>query len=112
MKKEYLQGKSLHRKYFAQFVNDSVKHHLLLNISRKELLSSKDPYLNDIAMKRWDALGGFTFNYKSGKMITRPINIEPISLRLLKEAGEGVSASSLVCIYKEAAKQIIEENKK
>jgi hypothetical protein len=40
-------------------------------------------------------------------MIMRPTNIEPVDYQLIKEAGEGVSASTMVCIYKEAARQII-----
>jgi hypothetical protein len=57
---------------------------------------------------KWDSLAGFTF--RGSEMIERPVIIEPIKYEQLKEAGDGVSAAVLVCIYKEAAKQIIEAN--
>ena len=110
---EYMENSDkLFRPYYGQFVNDNVKQHLLNNIALTELLLSKDEHLNDIKIARWDALGGFMFRNSTGELLQRPTNIEPIDIKLLREAKEGVSSATLVCIYKEAARQIIEDNKK
>lgn len=104
---DYMKDSSnLHRQFYAQFVNDEVKNHLLASISKKELLNSKDEHLNDIDLKRWDLLGGFAF--RGSEMTMRPTTTEPIDNKLLKEAGDGYSSATAVCIYKEAARQIIE----
>lgn len=114
-RQDYMKDSSnLHRKYWAQFVNDNVKRYLLSSISKEELLKSTDPHLNDIKLARWDALGGFAFSNTTGAILRKPqttADIEPIEYKLLKEAGEGLSSSAIVCIYKEAARQIIEEAK-
>ena len=68
----------------------------------------QDEHLNDIPMRKWDALGGFAFSL--GTMTSRPASIQPIDYKLLKDMGDGVSPASLVCIYKEAGRQLIEEN--
>ena len=110
-RQDYMKDSSnMHRKYYGQFVNENVKRTLLFTISKAELLSSKDEHLNDISMRKWDALGGFAF--RGSEMIMKPTSIEPVDIKLIREAGEGVSASTMVCIYKEAARQIIEEELK
>lgn len=108
---QYMEGdtSSKHRAYYAQFVNEDVKARVAAVIGLTTLLYSTDEHLNDIPLKKWDAMGGFVF--KGGEMIQQPYSIEPIKLSLLKEAGEGVSSAILVCIYKEAARQMIEEHK-
>jgi hypothetical protein len=103
---------NLHRKYYGQFVNDQVKTEVLRFIGKTALLKSKDEYLNDIPLKKWDALGGFAFSPTTGVMLMKPTYIDPVDIKLIREAAEGVSSSTLVCIYKEAARQIIEELKK
>lgn len=97
---------NLHRQYFGQFVNENVKRAVLHAIGKEALLASTDEHLNDIPMKHWDRLSGFAF--RGSEMVMRPTNIEPIDIKLLRETGEGVSCASLVCIYKEAGKQIRE----
>ena len=104
---DYIKDSSnLHRSYFGQFVNEEVKDAVLQAISKEALMASKDEHLNDIPIDKWDALSGFRFSKTTGEMLTRPINIDPIDIKLLKETGEGVSCATLVCIYKEAGKQI------
>jgi hypothetical protein len=99
-------GFGSHRAYYSQFVNEQVKNEVLRFIGKEALLTSTDEHLNDIPLRKWDALGGFAF--KGSEMIRRPTSIEPVDINLLREAGEGVSAATMVCIYKEAARQIIE----
>lgn len=87
-----------HRKYYGQFVTDRIKTLVLQNISRKKLLASTDPHLNDIPLRLWD-------NIVSTRLITSDI------ARQLKECGDWLSLGTGVCILKEAARQIIEDQK-
>ena len=97
-----------HDEYYSQFVNDGVKQKVVRCIGLNALLRSKDEHLNDIPLNKWDCMGGFAFS--GSRMTMKPTNIRPISYGDIKEAGEDVSASTLVCIYKNAAKQIINEH--
>lgn len=109
-RQEYMEdGENLHRKYYAQFVNEEVKKKVIRYIGKDLLLTSKDAHLNDIPLHEWDALSGFIF--RGSEIVSRPYTIEPIKVSELKLANEGVSPATLVCIYKEAAKQLIEELK-
>jgi hypothetical protein len=101
----------LFQPFISQFVNENVKMRVLAYIGKEALLNSKDEHLNDIPMKKWDYLTGFSFSTHTGEMLQRPYTIEPIDIKLLKETGEGVSSATLVCIYKEAARQLIKELK-
>lgn len=104
---------NLHRVYFAQFVNENVKERLLSVFDKDTLQKSykKDEHFNGklTPIAEWDLMGGFAFSNRTGEMTMRPTTVEPIDIKLLKEAGEEVSSASLVCIYKEAARQVIEE---
>ncbi len=107
---EYMQGdtSSKHRQYYAQFVNEAVKQRVLNYFSKEDLTIAlgQDEHLNNLSIKKWDLMGGFAF--RGSEMIMRPSNIEPVDIKLIREAGEGASASTMVCIYKEAARQIVE----
>lgn len=102
----------LHRKYYGQFVNDEVKRLVLRYFPLETLQQSfaKDKHFNTklTPLERWDSMGGFAFSRTTGEMLRRPTSTEPIEHRLLKEAGEGFSSSTAVCVYKEAARQILE----
>jgi hypothetical protein len=106
-RKEYIDGNVSHREYFAQFVDDTVKNEVILHFGKTILKESTDEHLNDIPLKKWDDLTGFRFN--GSTMVSRPSSIRKELLDKLKETGEGVSPAGLVCIYKEAAKQIKEK---
>jgi hypothetical protein len=115
-RQDYMTNKCTHRQFYAQFVNDEVKNAVIrmvnvdpsksIQILREKL--AKDEHLNNIPMKKWDNLTGFSFSNSTGEMLTRPYSIEPIDIRKLKEADEEVSSATLVCIYKEAAKELTE----
>lgn len=97
MAREYVDAATAmarHREYYSQFVTPGVKQLVLRRIGRKELLRSTDLHLNDIELARWDRL----VSYIDGAAVT-----------LLREAGDFLSLGSGVCILKEAARQIIEE---
>ena len=92
-RKQYLDDTSgiSHQDYYGQFVSEYVKSTLYKYIGLNAILSSKDKHFNDIALRKWDNL---------------PVLGE--WLPKLKEAGDCVSLSATVCIYKEAARQIME----
>jgi hypothetical protein len=116
-RQEYLNdGSNLHRTYYAQFVNDEVKARVLRYFSKDILEESfkKDEHFNDnlTPMKKWDMMSGFVWTVIAGSQVAtvRPRGREeilPIDIDLLGKAGEGYSNSTGVCVYKEAARQII-----
>ena len=91
------QRTELHRKYYAQFVTKGMKESIKQRIGIKRLLESCDEHLNDIPLVIWDSLGS---GYK-----------KEVSNRL-KEHGDFYSLAGSLCIFKEAAKQLIEEERK
>jgi len=102
-----MSNKCTFEQYYGQFVNEATKKIVVSTFTLKKLKEAykKDKHLNTIPLFKWDALGGFAF--RGSEMIARPTTIEPIDYKLLKEAGEGVSSATLVCIYKESARQVI-----
>lgn len=86
-----------HREYYSQFVTPKAKQLVLRHIGREKLLRSTDPYLNDIKLSQWDRLVG---HIVGSEVVT-----------LLREAGDFLSLGTGVCILKEAARQIIEEER-
>jgi len=93
-RKEYMDNKATHRQYFSQFVTDEIKGVVKRTLHLKRLLHSKDEHLNDIPLVLWD------------KMYLPPLNIS------MESVGDYLTMAGKVCILKEAAKQIIEENKR
>jgi hypothetical protein len=91
-RKQYLNDECDHRDYYGQYVTDAHKRHLTRYISESRIIMSKDEHLNDIPLKEWDNLPIFAgFGQKK-----------------LKENGDSLTLSAVVCIYKEAARQIID----
>lgn len=107
------QNPNYHREYYAQFVNDAVKRAVLHRFSIHDLQQSllEDEHFNTklTPIEAWDLLGGFKFSKTTGATLLQPTSSDPIEYKLLKEAGEGFSSSTAVCIYKEAARQILEK---
>ena len=85
-----LNNKVSHDEYYAQFVTDSVINRVVDSIGIKAILASTDEHFNNIKLQRWDRTG----------VIDHTVSL------LLKEAGEGVSLATNVCIAKQAAQQI------
>lgn len=104
-----------HRKYYSQFVNDEVKRMVLNQFTLEELQQSfsKDKHFNTTItpLKKWDAIGGFMFSPTTGETLMQPTTMRPVDPKLIEKAGESFTASTSVCIYKEAAQQILEEQK-
>ena len=93
-----MDNKCSHREYYAQFVTATTKLFVLRRIGEKALNNSTDEHLNDIPLSTWDGIGQL-------------IKSTPSDLKIkMDEAGEGCSPATLVCIAKEAARQIIDNN--
>lgn len=86
---------AMHRAYYSQFVTPAIKARVLMYIKRAELLESKDVHFNDIALSRWDAI------VKS----RLPVG------EMMKQCGDYLTLGGGVCIVKEAARQIVEDEK-
>jgi len=84
------------RAYYSQFVTDGTKQAVLRVIPRDKLIKSTDDHLNNIPLQLWDAV--FPFG--------APSNI----VAKMRELGDYPTMAGLVCIAKEAARQILEEN--
>ena len=82
-RKQYMSGEVTFQQYYGQFVTQQTKNTVTSNISVNRLLASTDEHLNDIPLIEWDRMHGLL---------------------------GGNSLCETVCIAKEAARQIIEEN--
>lgn len=91
-RKQYLDGGATHREYYGQFVTDREIYNVSRYIGKAKILASTDEHFNDIALKKWDALP----------------NLLSSTHQAFKEAGDWVTLSGMVCVYKEAALQIKE----
>lgn len=105
-RKQYLNGECSHREYYGQFVNNGIKEDVVSHFGIERIKNSQDEYFNDIPLGQWDSLVGFKFI--GSTLVNKPTHIGLSLAEKLKETGEGVSCAGLVCIYKEAAKQIKE----
>lgn len=108
-RKQYLSNVCTFAEYYDQFVTPEILNRVTRDIGLDRLLASKDEHLNDIPLKEWDALFGGVF--RSGQMIVSPTVPHDIN-KMLKECGEGgASMATLVCIAKQAARQLINNAK-
>lgn len=108
-REQYMENsEELHHSYYLQFANPSAWDIVLSRIGKEALLNSKDEHLNDISLQKWDSLAGFVF--RGSEAVIKP-NFIPYGINgvRLKEAKEGYSCSTGVCIFKAVAKEIIKE---
>ena len=97
-KKQYLNREVTHREYHAQFVTNRMKSVVKQKFGVQKLKDciNKDKYLNNIPLSEWEKLGCLlTKNSETRKRI--------------KRTGSFWALADGVCIVKEAAKQLIEE---
>jgi hypothetical protein len=96
-RQDYLNNKCTHREYYAQFVTPRIKDEVrkYFGVEQLKRALATDEHLNSIELHKWDALGGYPARRLSGAA--------------LKEAGDGSTMATTVCILKEAARQIVEE---
>lgn len=89
-----LNNECTHREYYAQFVTESIIEQVKARIGEKRILQSSDESFNDIPLASWDA---FEYSFRDMGMPHK-----------MKECGDSFSLSGVVCIAKEAARQIKE----
>ena len=83
--------RKLHEQYYAQFVDENIKARVLEVIGLARLDKSNDPLFNDIPLHLWDAVIPSVPSYLGDKM---------------RKAGDFPTPAGLVCVAKEAARQI------
>lgn len=95
-RKQCLDQKCSHRDYYSQFVTNGTRAIVLSVVGKKALVGSTDEHLNDIPLSTWDGIGQLIIH-------------TPSDLRIRMEAaGDYCTAAGLVCIAKEAARQMVE----
>jgi hypothetical protein len=95
-RKEYMSKVCTHKQYYAQFVTENMKNDVIRAIGKDALMNSTDEHLNDIPLKKWDRLAsGVVPFYVNSAM---------------RELGDYPTLGGLVCIAKEAARQVIAAN--
>ena len=99
-RKDYMENRCTHREYYAQFVTNITKQRVLRTIGNKERLrehfkleSEEFFHPGKIQLKTWDKFP--IISTEADKM---------------REAGDYLTLSGVVCIAKEAAKQIVEND--
>ena len=98
---QYMNNECTHREYYAQFVTQRIRKIVADRIGKDAILASTDEHFNDIPLREWDAVIGFS-DY-------RPSINNTLGLAAhFRECGDCVSASGLTCVMKEAARQIKE----
>ncbi len=100
-RKQYIIRNCTHREYFGQFVTSAIKRLVCNRFGSYYLQEAfkQDESFNTIPLTEWDDLGSI--------LRRSPTYVDA---ELLAQAGEQVSLSTYVCILKEAARQIIEED--
>ena len=90
-RKDYMSGKCTHAEYYGQLVTQNMKNHITLAIPQA-LERSTDPNFNDIPLSTWDRMG-----------LAYGLRNEFSAL------GDIKSMAGMVCVLKEAARQVKEE---
>lgn len=89
-RQDYLNGKVSHQDYYGQYVDEIVKRDVLWTISKDKILSSEDDdSFNDIPLRYWDSLPAWS-----------------IVAAKMRKRGDFLTPAGLVCVAKEAARQI------
>lgn len=88
-----------HRAYYGQFVDDFLKETIARNfgVDRLKRAFARDEHFNTIPLIEWDA-----YNPLFTQLDSLP--------KAVRNVGDQWSMSTSVCIVKEAARQVVEEN--
>lgn len=84
------------RAYYGQYVTAEVKQLVLRYIGMEPIRASEDKHLNDIPLRRWDSMV---------RHLPHQITVA------LRENGDWLSLGNGVCILKEAARLLREEQR-
>lgn len=117
-RKQYMADSSiLFHEYYNQFVNDKIKELVkdTFTVEKLKKCLVKDKHLNNIPLKKWDALAGVKntkqssidqWNKSGGK---GPL-LNLVDKNLLREIGENWSLATATCILKNAARELVKEH--
>lgn len=53
---DYMSNRCSHAEYYGQFDSPSIRNAILRVIPVSDLMTSTDPYMNDIRLSRWDSI--------------------------------------------------------
>jgi hypothetical protein len=87
--------------YWEQFITPEVQRAVILGIGADRIKASTDPYLNDIPLSLFHELIGFR-DSAAPTPCRNQMDVAP----LVREAGDSVSASTLLCIMKAYCRQL------
>ena len=94
-RQQYMNHECSHRTYYAQFVNMAIIRMVERRFTAERLVRCSDQeYFNTIPLHQWDQLV--------------PVVQSLTNQQMRKDAGEGWSLSTGVCILKEAGRQLVE----
>ena len=97
-RKDYMAGRCSHREYYSQYVTSNVRS-LVSSAFGSRLEKSEDDSFNDIPLPLWDSVG-------------KHILADVCRMNEETTGSRSASASDLVCVLKEAARQILEKDGK
>jgi hypothetical protein len=88
---DYLEKRCSHREYYGQFVSAAILRTVRVSVGEYRIKNSTDPHFNDIPLSIWDNV----------------LTLAPCYLtKAMREAGDNPTLAGLVCVAKEAARQI------
>lgn len=92
---DYLDGKCAHQQYYSQFVDERIKAIVLRRFDKATLAYhySKDTFFNTIALRTWDNM-----------------SLPAYIVDKMKQAGDYLTLAGQVCILKQAAREIVEND--
>ena len=96
-RQDYLNKKCSHREYYSQYVTEGIRKGVCSYIGIDKLRASTDEHLNDIPLKEWDYI------------TVSILSCTGLTLKM-EERGDYSTLAGHVCILKEAARQVIEED--
>ena len=88
-RQQYLNHECTHAEYYAQMVTPAIKKAVAAKFNIARLYDGRDDHFNNIPLKEWDYL-----------RIPGRVTLPP---------GESLTAAVAVCIWKEAARQLVVE---
>ena len=93
-RKDYLDKRCTHREYYAQFVDQWIREQVIHVVTLDYITRSRDEAFNDIPLHLWERV----FPLPTIKMD-----------QVMRKRGDYPTKAGLVCIAKEAARQIKDE---
>ncbi len=101
-RKQYMEDSKLHHKYYSQFITELTKGFILNSLSIKDIkhaLENGDEHLNKIKIPYNNMGIGGNWWWDDA----------PINRTLLKKLGGSYSYSSITCIAKACAKELVKQ---